>query len=159
MDSQQGSTVESMELCSMLCGSLDGRGVWGRMDTWISMAESFRCSPELITTLLTGYTPTHNKKFKKRAAILATKEGNIGKWMQLVLEQYGFKTMWINLYKGFFSINATNDPQLVDSVVAEPQIQRVGQLWYLSICRFWCPLRDNYIFLYSDLGIVIEGIK
>jgi len=62
-----------------LCGSLDGRGVWGRMDTRISMAESFRCSPELITTLLTGYTPTHNKKFKKRAAVLATKEGNIGK--------------------------------------------------------------------------------
>ena len=21
-----------MELCSVLCGSLDGRGVWGRMD-------------------------------------------------------------------------------------------------------------------------------
>ena len=38
MDNQQGPTVEHMELCSMLCGSLDGRGVWGRMDTWIRMA-------------------------------------------------------------------------------------------------------------------------
>ena len=27
-----------MELCSMLCGSLDERGVWGRMDTCICMA-------------------------------------------------------------------------------------------------------------------------
>ena len=32
MDNQQGPTVEHRELCSVLCGSLDGRGVWGRMD-------------------------------------------------------------------------------------------------------------------------------
>ena len=44
------------ELCSMLCGSLDGRGVWGRMDTCTGMAESLCCSPESITALLTGYT-------------------------------------------------------------------------------------------------------
>ena len=36
---------------SVLCGSLDGRGVWGRMDTCICMAESLRCSPETITAL------------------------------------------------------------------------------------------------------------
>ena len=33
MDTLQGPTVQHMELCSMLCGSLDGSGVWGRMDT------------------------------------------------------------------------------------------------------------------------------
>ena len=48
-----------MELCSMLCAqccpSLDGTGVWGRMDTCICMAESLHCSPETITTLLFGY--------------------------------------------------------------------------------------------------------
>ena len=49
----------------MLHGSLDGRGVWGRMDTHICMAESLRSSPETITTMLTGYTPIQNKKFKK----------------------------------------------------------------------------------------------
>ena len=49
----------------MLCGSLDGRGVWGRMDTHICMAESLRYSPE-TTTLLISYTPIQNKKcFKK----------------------------------------------------------------------------------------------
>ena len=32
MDNQEGPTVEHVELCSMLCGSLDGRGVWRRMD-------------------------------------------------------------------------------------------------------------------------------
>ena len=28
-------TVLHKELCSMLCGSLDGRRVWGRMDTCV----------------------------------------------------------------------------------------------------------------------------
>ena len=27
--------VPNRELCSMLCGNLDGKGVWGRMDTHI----------------------------------------------------------------------------------------------------------------------------
>ena len=50
----------------MLCGSLDGREVWGRMDTCICMVESLCCSPETITTLLIGYTPIQNKKLKKK---------------------------------------------------------------------------------------------
>ena len=44
-----------MEIDSMLCVSLDGREVWGRMDTCICMAESLNCSPETITTLLIVY--------------------------------------------------------------------------------------------------------
>ena len=40
-----------MELFSMLCGNLDGRGVWRRMDTCICIAESLHCSPETITIL------------------------------------------------------------------------------------------------------------
>ena len=43
--------------CSVLCGSLDGRGVWGRMDTCLCMAESLCCAPETITPLLISYTP------------------------------------------------------------------------------------------------------
>ena len=62
MDNQQGPTVQYMDLCSMLCGGLDGRGVWGRMDSCVCMAESHRSS-ETITTLLTGYMPIQNKKF------------------------------------------------------------------------------------------------
>ena len=37
MDNQQGPTVQHLELCSMLCGSLDGRGIWGRMDVCTCM--------------------------------------------------------------------------------------------------------------------------
>ena len=61
-DNQQGPAVEHRELCSMLCGSLDGRGVWGRMDTRICMAESLCCPPETITTLLICYIPIQNLK-------------------------------------------------------------------------------------------------
>ena len=49
LDNQQGPTVQHRELCSMLCGSLDGRGDWGRMDTlyiWLLCWHK----------LLTGYT-------------------------------------------------------------------------------------------------------
>ena len=52
----------SKELCSVLYGSLDGRGVWGRLDTCIYMAEPLCCSPETITALLTGYIPIQKKK-------------------------------------------------------------------------------------------------
>ena len=41
-------------------------GSWGRMHTCVWMAESLRCSPETITTLLTGWTPIQNKKFKRK---------------------------------------------------------------------------------------------
>ena len=37
--------------------NLNGRGVWGRMDTCIRMAELLRDSPETITALLSGYNP------------------------------------------------------------------------------------------------------
>ena len=45
------------EFCLMLCDSLDGKEVWGRMDTCICMAESLCCPPETITPLLISYTP------------------------------------------------------------------------------------------------------
>ena len=52
-----------MDNNSMLHGSLDGRGVWGRMNTCICMAESVCYSPETITALLISYTPIQNTKF------------------------------------------------------------------------------------------------
>ena len=40
------------------------QGFRKRMDTYICMAESLCCSPETTTTLLIGYIPIQNKKFK-----------------------------------------------------------------------------------------------
>ena len=52
----------------MLCVRLDGRGVWGRMDTCICMARSFYYLPENITILLIGSTQYNIKHlhFKKK---------------------------------------------------------------------------------------------
>jgi len=63
MNNQQGPTVQHRDLCSMLCGSLDGRGVWGRKDSCTCITESLDCAPETITTVLIGYPPVQNKKF------------------------------------------------------------------------------------------------
>jgi len=54
-----------MELCLVLHDSLDGRGVWGRVDTCRCMAESLYCPPETIPTVLIGYTPIQKKKKKR----------------------------------------------------------------------------------------------
>ena len=45
----------------MLCGSTDGRGVWGRKDTCTRKGESLHYSAEAITALLIGYTPIKKK--------------------------------------------------------------------------------------------------
>ena len=59
MDNEQGPT----DHIAQYCGSLGGRrGVWGRMDTCMCMAESIHCPPETISMLLIGYTP--NTKYK-----------------------------------------------------------------------------------------------
>ena len=47
MNNQQGPAVHR-DLCSVLYGSLDGRGVWGRMDTCICMAESLHYPSETV---------------------------------------------------------------------------------------------------------------
>ena len=48
------------ELNYRVCGSQDGRGVWGRMDSCISMAGSLFRPAETITILLVGHIPIQN---------------------------------------------------------------------------------------------------
>ena len=62
MENQQGPAAQPRELCSMSRGRLDGRGVWGRRDTCVCVAESIRCLPETITTLSISYTPIQNAR-------------------------------------------------------------------------------------------------
>ena len=49
-----GSTVQN---CVCICGRLDGKGLGGRTDARICMAESPSCLPGTTTTLLIHYTP------------------------------------------------------------------------------------------------------
>ena len=60
----------------MSCGSLDGRGVWGRIDlhvyAWLSpftvhLKPSQHC-------LLIGYTPVQNKKLKERENVVSSEQ-------------------------------------------------------------------------------------
>ena len=94
----------------MLCGSLDGRGVWGRMDTCTCMAEFLHCSIEAITTLLIGIP--QNKMFlvlkilklKKKslqttvleateAQVLRTQTGVPGPWLYTALPLNRYVTL------------------------------------------------------------------
>ena len=54
-----------IKLCSMLCGSLGGRGVCKIMGACIFLTEFLCGSPKSRTNLLISYTPIQNKKFKK----------------------------------------------------------------------------------------------
>ena len=69
MDNQERPTPQYMELCSILYGSLDGRGFffffegmgngYMYMHGWVP-----HCTSEAITTLLIGHIPIQNKKLK-----------------------------------------------------------------------------------------------
>ena len=56
---QPGPTVQHMDLYSVLCASMDERGVWGRMDACICIAQYLHCSPEMPTVF---YTPINAKQ-------------------------------------------------------------------------------------------------
>ena len=81
---------------SVLCGSLDGTAVWGRMDTCICETKSFHCSPETIIILWTGYTQIENKKVKKN-------KNKYNLWflfwllnLKRKLGSYSFHLLWIS---------------------------------------------------------------
>ena len=59
VENQQGPTVKHIELCSILCSSLDGRRVWGRKDTYVGES--------VISSILSHYS----KKLQQRASITA----------------------------------------------------------------------------------------
>ena len=61
-----------MEVWSILCGSLQEEGIWGRMDPCICMMEFLHHLFEIITTLLIGYVfyiPQYKTKSSKQNKI------------------------------------------------------------------------------------------
>ena len=76
----------------MLCVSLDGKGLWGRMDTCICMAKTLHCSLKTITTLLIHYTPTQIKSLKKKKDVTI-----LGQKLGIILPTT------LGLYKSFYS--------------------------------------------------------
>ena len=69
MNNQQGPTVEHMELCAMLCGSLEGKGIggeWIHVHVWLSpFTVHLRFSQRCEST-----RPQYKaKSFKKRCEV------------------------------------------------------------------------------------------
>ena len=59
-----GNGAVAQHFFLMLCASRDRRGVVGRMDTWLYMAESLRCSPETTVTFLSAVPQYKIKSLK-----------------------------------------------------------------------------------------------
>ena len=70
MDNRQGPIVQHRELCSMLCGSLGGIGVWGRMDKHICIAEFLCCPPETINNIVNWLYPNIKQKVSPKLQAL-----------------------------------------------------------------------------------------
>ena len=68
IDNQQEPSVQHRELCSMLQGRQDGRGIWGRMNT--CMAESICSSPGTIEHCQSAILQNKIKKQKKNEQVL-----------------------------------------------------------------------------------------
>ena len=75
MNHQQGPTHGT--LLHVVCQP-DGSAVWGRMDTFLCMAESLCCSSETSTTLLICYTPLQNVFGVKNKFFLSKKKALSG---------------------------------------------------------------------------------
>ena len=71
----------------MLCGSLDGREVWGSIDTSVCRVEAFCCLLETTITLLICYTPIQKVKKKKKKETTFTHA--VLKCKQLVPKEHG----------------------------------------------------------------------
>jgi len=91
--------INVMELCLMLCGSLDGRGVQGRMDTCVCVAESRHCSSETITTLLISCIAIQNKKLKNNRKRSVSLPALFFFWIVLTVQ--GLLRFHMNFRMGF----------------------------------------------------------
>ena len=69
MDKQPGPTVWHRGLCSVSCGSLDGRGVWGRVDTYVCVTVSLLCTWNYHSAVNWLYSSIKQKVEKKQSWI------------------------------------------------------------------------------------------
>ena len=69
-----------MELCPMLCGSLDVSGVWGRMDTYIWWLSPFNVHLKLSQCCWSAILQYNIKKFKKKKNLSVNKLVKGGTW-------------------------------------------------------------------------------
>ena len=128
MDKQQGPAVEYMEFCSMLCGSLDRRGVWGRKDTCICTA-SLCYSPESITVLLFACIPIQNL-----TALVAQMVRHLPIMWETWVQSLGWEDLLEKEMATHSSILAWKIPWMEDPGRLQSMgSQRVGHNWATSL--------------------------
>ena len=76
------------------------------MNTCLCMAESFRCSPQTITTLLIGYIPIQNKKLFKRGCKEEIRKNPIENEVEFYKSDHGTQILtesllWGSILPGF----------------------------------------------------------
>ena len=85
---------------------------------YIYMAESLCCAPEIITTLLTGYAPIQNKKYKKKNTITGKKTMFLTRCISLARSYFSpsgprlFPNMIIQFHGFRYHFYAENSPFL-----------------------------------------------
>ena len=172
-----------MEICSVLCGKLDGRGVWGRINACVCMAKSLCCSPETITMLLVSSTSMpselprkpHWRQKEKRE----TEEEMVGWHHQCnginlgkLWEMVGDREAWHGAVHGIMKSRArlgywtTTKPQYkIQRRVTRFQAIQMSNCtavihlmvnYHISAARTWTLHDDRWrvqFFLYHQLGI------
>ena len=135
----------------MLCGSLNGRGVWGRMDTCICMAELLCCAPETIPTLLIGCIQYKTKSFLKIPQsnwywrfLRKCKFPKTAIMMQsldpMILNSWKIIVGWFVYYFMYFEHLMNCGLKSGAPVTNEPNIQVSNNFW------IWIILMCNYYF-------------
>ena len=143
-----------MEIYSVLCGKLDGRGVWGRINACVCMAKSLCCSPETIMTLLISYTQNKIKSLKKVQAIVSIF------FSLMTLRQYllGW-TIWNCQYSTFY--NHKNSFVILFNLIKA--LKPLIKMWEMSpsytqmFCHFWMILLLKWINGIDLIGSFVEA--
>ena len=126
----------------MLCGSLDGRGVWGRMDTCICMAESLLCPHETVTSLL-RYTTIQNKTLKKIKKKLSTSKSpkmTFG-WTNRSTIKQNWRQIFMRKLYSRASPTLTH-VRIPGRPCSNADLDSAGLKWGFSCCMSNLPLAD-----------------
>ena len=139
-----------MELCSILCGSLDGMGIWKRMDTCACIADSFAIHLKL-TTLLIGFTPKQNKRLKKKDLWKSVSKSSLsGPWLDAAHPLWGVLSDG-GVWRGWVPTAAALDPHTEPHVTTEPHTRqdwRPGtSVWALLLMGELTCQKTNAVFL------------
>ena len=115
-----------------------GRGVWGRIDTCICVAEALPCLPETTEhCLLISYTPIQNRKLKKKKTQWLSRifSVGLGTYVHLLprMPTFLIKTPWLSTDSCFSNYWFVSGEQLNLSLVRKSPVWACSEsTWFLK---------------------------